>query len=270
MEMVALIGDGINERANSKPSGSPHRFAAVRVILCRPSHPGNVGAVARAMKTMGFSRLLLVGGPALPDPQASARASGAFDVLQAARRHSSLAEALSGTIFSVALTSRRRELANPPLWARDAAAELARFIEQGEVALVFGNETHGLANEELALCSAWASIPADSAYASLNLAAAVQVMCYELRLALLGRSPIPAHRPVDTLAAHEEVEGLLAAIEAAAIASGFLDPLRPGRLMLRLRRLFARARLERNEVNILRGLLAALMRQRVQSGDQKA
>lgn len=213
------------------------------------------------MKTMGFARLVLVGGPSLPDPQAEAMASGATDVLAACVRHESLAQALTGTVCAVALTSRPRDLANPPLWAKDATVRLAEAVCcGGEVALVFGNETTGLTNEELALCNLWAMIPANPEYASLNLAAAVQVLCYEMRLALAAVPPAPSFRAADTPAPYEAVEGLLAEIEAAAIACGFLDPARPGRLMLRMRRMFARAMPERNEVNILRGLFAMLRR----------
>lgn len=231
----------------------------VRVVLSRTSHPGNIGAAARALKTMGFSRLVLVAPKLFPDPQAEAMASGAGDVLASAQVVGSLAEALSGVTLALALTARRRDLATDPLWARNGAAELAETAAQGEVALVFGNETSGLSNEELALCARWAMIPANPAYSSLNLAAAVQLMCYELRLALAAASPTPSLPNAGMPATHDEVEGLMAHLESAALASGFLDPGNPRRLMLRLRRLFARAAIEREEVNILRGLLASFV-----------
>lgn len=245
-----------------KPSASlpPECFRRVRIVLSHTSHPGNIGAAARALKTMGFSRLVLVNPRVFPDPQAEAMASGAGDVLAAARVVGSLAEALQGVTLSLALTARRRDLATAPLWARDGAAELAAAAtagEAGEVALVFGNETSGLANEELAQCSRWAMIPANPAYPSLNLAAAVQLLCYELRLALAAVPPAPTFAAAGTPATHDEIEGLMAHLEREAVASGFLDPANPRRLMLRLRRLFARAGLEKEEVNILRGLLAA-------------
>ncbi|MCX7896533.1 MAG: RNA methyltransferase [Rhodocyclaceae bacterium] len=248
------------ESRDSKPSLGSSRLSAVRVVLCRPSHPGNIGATARAMKTMGFTRLILVQGPPLPDPQAEAMASNAGDILEAAVRVATLADALRGCYGALALTARSRELATPPLWAREAAAEMAQLCRHGDVALVFGNETTGLSNEELAICGRWAMIPANPAYSSLNLAAAVQVMCYEMRLALSELPAAPQSCAADIPARHDEIEGLLAEIESAAITCGFLDPQRPGRLMLRLRRLFARARLEKNEVNILRGLIATLAR----------
>ena len=249
-----------------KPPVSPEQPAAaaqagssmcerVRVVLCRPSHPGNIGAAARAMKTMGFGRLVLVAPQSVPDAQSAAMASGATDVLAAAQTVGSLAEALTGTVAAVALTARRRELAVAPLWARDAARRLA--ATDGEIALVFGNETFGLSNEELAACSHWAMIPANAEYSSLNLAAAVQVLCYELRLALADPGPPPAVPDAGTPATHDDVERLLDHLTRVATASGFLDPATPKRFDTRMRRLLARARIEREEVAILRGLLSA-------------
>jgi len=246
--------------ADSKPA-TRDSLSRVRIVLSRTSHPGNIGAAARALKTMGFARLVLVAPQCVPDAQSLAMASGADDVLRQAQVTDTLADALAGTTLALALTARRRDLATEPLWARDGASELAATVAHGgEVALVFGNETFGLSNEELAACARWAMIPANPAYPSLNLAAAVQLMCYEMRLALVAVPPAPTFARAGTPATHEEVEGLLAHCERAALASGFLDPERPGRLMLRLRRLFARAALEREEINILRGLLAALER----------
>jgi tRNA/rRNA methyltransferase len=155
----------------------------IRVVLSHPSHPGNIGAAARAMKTMGLSRLYLVNPKSFPDPQAVAMATGADDVLAAATVCATLAEALAGTISATALTGRRRELATEPMWARDAAAVVVEEAGQGDVALVFGNETAGLSNAEVALCRHWALIPTSPEYRSLNLAQAVQILCYELRLA---------------------------------------------------------------------------------------
>ncbi|MFN6961973.1 MAG: RNA methyltransferase, partial [Rhodocyclaceae bacterium] len=208
---------------NSNPSAfvAPDAFGRVRVVLVRPSHPGNIGAAARAMKTMGFSRLVLVAPKVFPDPHAEAMASGAADVLASARVVGSMPAALEGVTFALALTSRRRELATSPLWARPAASELAQAAVHSNVALVFGNETTGLTNEELAHCNRWAMIPANPAYASLNLAAAVQVMCYELRLAIEEAwgavPPAPIFASPGTPATHEEVEGLVAQLENAAM-----------------------------------------------------
>jgi tRNA/rRNA methyltransferase len=236
-------------------------LSRVRVVLCRPSHPGNIGAAARAMKTMGLSDLRLVLPRAFPDPEADARATGAVDVLQAAKIHASLDEALSGSVFSVALSARRRDLGPQPGEPRAMAAQLLGEAAFGEVALVFGNETVGLANDEIQHCNAAVTIPANPAFSSLNLGAAVQVLCYELRMAAWSGVP-PMADPKATpfaspAATHDEIEGLYGHLEAVMCDTGFLNPAQPGRLMPKLRRLFGRARLERDEVNILRGLLAA-------------
>lgn len=236
----------------------------VRVVLCQTSHPGNIGAAARAMKTMGLSQLVLVQPRYFPDPQAEAMASGAGDVLANARVVASLSEALQGTTLAVALTARRRELAVPPMWARDAAAQVVAHLTgdaaPGEVALVFGNETSGLSNEDLVMCPRWAMIPVSAEYKSLNLAAAVQILAYELRLAALDPGAPPPISDGGLAASHGEVEGLIEHLERVALDSGFLDPASPKRFMPRMRRLIARATIEREEVNILRGLLAALQR----------
>ncbi len=229
----------------------------IRIVLSHPSHPGNIGAAARAMKTMGLSRLYLVKPKSFPDPQAVAMATGADDVLAQATVCTSLTEALSGTVSATALTGRRRELATEPVWARAAATDLVAATATGEVALVFGNEKAGLSNEEVALCRHWALIPTSDRYRSLNLAQAVQILCYELRLAAVDVGAPPKVSDGGTPAAHEEVEALLFHLERAAVASGFLDPAQPERLMPRMRRLFSRAGLEREEVNILRGMLSS-------------
>jgi tRNA/rRNA methyltransferase len=229
-----------------------HPLSRIRVVLCRPSHPGNIGAAARAIKTMGLSRLVLVRPKRFPDPEARALATGALDVLQSARLCTTLDEALEGTTLSVAMSARSRELSHPPLDARAAAQELAQAARGEEVALVFGNETVGLSNEEVMRCSRIARIPADPKYASLNLAQAVQVMAYETRIAALDPGTAP---PPLEYATHEEVENFYAHLERSLYASGFLHPRYPRKLMDRLRRLFSKARLEKVEVNILRGIL---------------
>ncbi|NMG32211.1 RNA methyltransferase [Aromatoleum evansii] len=230
----------------------------IRIVLSRTSHPGNIGAAARAMKTMGLGRLWLVDPASFPDPVAEARASGAGDLLAAARVVGSLEEALEGTILSAAVTARRRERSVPVRNAREAAPELVSFAAQGEVALVFGNETSGLTNEEVGLCSMPVTIPANPAFSSLNLGAAVQLLCYELRMAALD--PVPPAEPLPDLAAFEEVEGFHRHLERAMTVSGFYDPANPKRLLQRVRRLFGRIRLEKEEVNILRGIISALER----------
>jgi len=233
-------------------------LARLRVVLSRPRHPANIGASARAMKTMGIHRLDLVKPQRYPDAQAEALASGAGDVLASARVHERLPAALEGCVLVAGFTSRPRDLSHPPRPLRDVAAELVDAAREGDVALVFGNETTGLSNAELSRCQRLVMIPASGDYASLNLAAAVQVACYEIAVAASAHSLQPARARKRATA--EDVEALHAHVERAMIASGFLRPARPGRLMQRLRRLVARAGLEREEVAILRGMLASLER----------
>src|SRR6185369_14442659 len=167
--------------ANSSMPPSP--FDRVRVVLVRTSHPGNIGSAARAMRTMGLSRLVLVQPRSFPDAEADALAASATDVLEQAQVCETLEEALAGTVVQVAFSARTRTLSHTPLDAREAARELLQT--PGELALVFGNETYGLSNEEVLLCNRLAHIPTDEEASSLNLAAAVQVAVYELRMAWL-------------------------------------------------------------------------------------
>ncbi|HHL4078666.1 MULTISPECIES: RNA methyltransferase [unclassified Burkholderia] len=243
--------------SSAPPSGG---FTSTRFVLVEPSHPGNVGAAARALKTMGFSRLVLV-APRVPhvqsDPDAIAMASGADDVLASAHVVPTLGEALSGVHWSIALTARTREYGPPRLAPRAAAAQASAQVGAGDIALVFGNERTGLANEHVEQCSALAHIPANPAYSSLNLAQAVQVLAYELRVAFLEQASEPSAQPqaeAGTLAQSDEIERMYVHLENALIALDFLDPRNPKKLMPRLRRLFARTGLEREEVNILRGV----------------
>jgi tRNA/rRNA methyltransferase len=231
----------------------------IRIVLSHTSHPGNIGAAARAMKTMGLSKLYLVKPESFPDPVALARASGAADVLASAKVVGSLEEALRGTVFSAAITARKRERAIPLKFAREAAPEIVVFAEgQGDVAVVFGTENSGLTNEEVEMCSMPVTIPANPVYSSLNLGAAVQLMCYELRMAAL--SAVASDEALPAAASFEEVEGFHRHFEQALISSGFYDPSNPKRLLQRVRRLFGRIRLEKEEINILRGILSAFER----------
>ena len=230
-------------------------LSRIAVVLSRPSHPGNVGAAARAMKTMGFSALRLVAPRRPPDAQATALASGALDVLEAARTFDRLEDALADASLAVGFSARSRDLSHPALPLREAAPAILAAARAGRVALVFGNETFGLTNEELGRCQMLCMIPANPRYASLNLAAAVQVACYELATSQ-GEHALPGEPPRHA-ATVEELEALFEHWEAAMVASGFLDPKQPKRLMERLRRLLGRARPEREEVKWLRGMLAA-------------
>lgn len=230
----------------------------IRIVLCGTVHPGNIGAAARALKTMGLARLHLVAPVRYPDPQAQWLASGALDVLRRAKICQHLDEALRDTVFSVACTARTRELAVPMVTAREAAARIVALARSGPVALVFGNETYGLTGEEVGKCRMLATIPADARYTSLNLGAAVQVFCYELRQAAIGDHVPRQKQP--PLAPHEQVEHFFDYVEQSAQECGFLDPRHPKRLMPRLRRFFSRVQLEQDELNILRGLLETLRR----------
>lgn len=230
------------------------------VVLSRPSHPGNIGSAARAMKTMGFGDLRLVAPKDFPSAEANALASGALDVLERARVFATLQEALGDAVLAVGFSSRPRDLSHPVRALREVADDIVAQSVHGRVALVFGNETFGLTNEELARCQWLATIPANPRYASLNLGAAVQVACYELAVAASSFSPVP--EPDRVPATLEEVEAFYAHLESAMVASGFLDPAQPKRLMERMRRLFARAGLEREEVRFLRGMLASFEKPR--------
>jgi tRNA/rRNA methyltransferase len=230
----------------------------VRIVLVETSHTGNMGSAARAMKTMGLTRLYLVNPRSLPDAQARAMASSASDVLANAVICTSLEDALRGTSLAVAVTARRRDLSHESLDARQAATDAAAQALISEVAFVFGTEMSGLSNEDVLKCQRIAHIPANPDCSSLNLAAAVQVLCYELRMAA-GFEVLPA-APEFPLATFEEVERLYTHLERTLTDVRFLNPEHPKRLMRRLRRIFGRVRLEREEVQILRGVLKMISR----------
>jgi len=229
-------------------------LAHIRVVLVRTTHPGNIGAAARAMWTMGLRQLILVMPERFPDPDATALATGATEVLARARIASSLHEALAGCALAVGLSARPRAFAGRVLPIREAAQEIVGCATEGDVALVFGTEMSGLSNTELAQCAIAATIPANPEYPSLNLAAAVQVAAYELRIAAGEHRVWTA--PQFRQATFDEIEALYAHASRTLTALRFLNPAQPKRLLPRLRRLFGRAKLEREEVNILRGILA--------------
>lgn len=234
----------------------PKPLDKVRIVLSHASHPGNIGAAARAMKTMGLGSLYLVNPRAFPDKEAETRAAGAWDILNNARVCASLDEALSGTFLAAAITARPRDLSHEVFDARQGALELLNHARQYPVALVFGTEMSGLTATEVSKCQVVVHIPANPDYSSLNLASAVQIMAYELRMALPELESLP--RTAGMPAEFNDVELLHRHLERVAISCGFLDPQEPKRFMQRLRRLFARARLEKEEVKILRGVLSAL------------
>jgi tRNA/rRNA methyltransferase len=231
-------------------------LAPIRIVLVAPSHPGNIGAAARAMMTMGLERLVLVAPRLFPHAEAVALASGATRVLDRASVVATLGEALSGCVLTVGLSARPREFAGRVLPMRAAAAEAIGHASRGDVALVFGTEMSGLSNAELARCALATTIPTNPDYGSLNLAAAVQVACYELRMAATSGDVWRAPRFAPATA--DEVEALYTHGTRTLMAMRFLDPRMPRRLIPRLRRLFGRAGLEKEEVNILRGILARI------------
>jgi TrmH family RNA methyltransferase len=238
----------------------PKLLDRIRIVLARTSHPGNIGAAARAMKTMGLSQLVLVEPAIFPNSQAEAMASGATDLLAQARVCSSLAEALEGATLALGVSARRRDIMSEVLTPPQCAERLLVAAQQANVALVFGNETSGLSNDELSLCQGLVSIPANPDYSSLNLAAAVQVLAYEIRQAWLGRGQWP--QPEIDAASLDDVERFYAHLESTLAELQFINPGSPGKLMLKLRRLFSRTRLAREEVNILRGILTAALEAR--------
>jgi len=228
----------------------------IRIVLVRTTHPGNIGATARAMHTMGLAQLTLVAPKRMPDAEAVALAAGGGHLLDRARCVESLDDALGGAVLTIGLSARRREFVGRVLTMREAAHQAIAHAQRGDVALAFGTEMSGLTNDELSRCAIAATIPANPVYSSLNLGAAVQVAAYELRVAASGS--VGWAPPRYPRARHEEIEGLYAHAERTLTALAFLNPAMPKRLLPRLRRLFARAALEHEEVNILRGILARI------------
>jgi tRNA/rRNA methyltransferase len=244
-------------------------FQRLRFILVETSLPGNIGAAARAMKTMGFSELVLVNprfADALTNEDAIAFASGAQDILASARVVGSIAEALEGCNYAAAVTARLREFSPPVLTPRVLAEQLAVDV-QVRAALVFGNERFGLPNEIVEKCNVLINIPSNPDYSSLNLAQAVQVLAYEARVAALGEGEVKSAKAGEIgfrgePASVAQIEGMYAHLEEALLAINFLNADNPKKLMPRLKRLFARAQLETEEVNILRGIANQILTKR--------
>ena len=237
-----------------KVQGNP--LEKVVVVLSHTSHPGNIGAVVRAMKTMGLSELRLVNPDLFPSEIATARASGATDVLDGAVVFSELKDALADCVYVVGSSARGRDFAGDVADARTASANLIQASAQGKVALVFGCETSGLTNAEVARCQTLAFIPANPDYSSLNLGSAAQVFAYELRMAagLVEGYAAPEFQPATQI----EIDAMFVHMEQTLTEIGFYNPANPRRLFARLRRLFNRTRLEREEVDIFRGIFRAI------------
>lgn len=244
------------------PQSSTSLFDRLRFVLVETSHPGNIGAVARAMKTMGFSQLVLVNPrfrDAVKHEEAIAFASGAQDLLAAAKIVSSIDDALEGCNYAAGLSARLREFSPPVTTPRVLTAHLA--AESGlNAALVFGSERYGLPNEIVEKCNVLINIPANPEYSSLNLAQAVQVMAYEARVASVGNAlPSTAIGFQGDAASVAQIDGMYAHLEQALVEIDFLDPDNPKKLMPRLKRLFSRTQLETEEVNILRGIARQIL-----------
>ncbi len=227
----------------------------VRIVLIGTTHPGNIGAAARAMKNMCLRQLVLVQPLHYPNAEATARASGAHDLLAGAKVCETLDEALQGCRLVVGASARLRSVEWPQVEPRECAAQMMAEAAQGEVALIFGRESSGLSNEELDRCHLLVHIPANPEYSSLNLAQAVQLLSYEMhQAARVHRAVDSGQRPVATA---EEMEGFFGHLEQALAEIGFSDPRRSEKLHRMLRRLFLRARPDTDELNILRGILSA-------------
>lgn len=229
----------------------------VRIILVGTTHPGNIGAAARAMKNMGQSDMMLVSPRQFPHEEARARASGAEDILDSARVVGSLDEALRDCVYVAGASARSRSIGWPSMAPRECAMRLLQESHNGTVAAVFGPEKSGLTNEDIDRCHTLLTIPTEPGFSSLNLAMAVQIICYELRVAEIGRSG-DEYVSETAPATAEELAHFYAHLEEVLTDGGFLDPDNPRHLMRRLRRLFVRARPDQNEINILRGMLSAL------------
>ena len=245
-------------------------FDNVRIVLVNTSHPGNIGAAARAMKNMGLSKLTLVDPEAFPSPVASGRAVSAVNILEAATVTKTLEEAVAGCGLVIGTSARIRSIPWPLISPQQCAQHVADDSRQNEVALVFGREDSGLTNEELQLCHFHVNIPADEKLSSLNLAAAVMVISYEVRMELLKREAEGQQAPVAPVdeeivegvdwdvpkATGKQVEGFYTHLEKTMIDLNFHDPANPRLLMLRMRRLFGRIRPDQMEISVLRGFLS--------------
>ena len=232
-----------------------------RIVLCETSHPGNIGSVARAMKTMGFSDLYLVNPKDFPSKHAQALACGAEDILKKATVVTSLEVALKNINHVIGFTARKRELTQPHKNVRDLSKQLINEASNNKIAIIFGNETNGLSNLELQHCQSLGFIDANSKYSSLNLAHAVQIVCHEIRMA----SEFPVKNKMlkqitKNYVSHDLQNGFYKHLEEILDEIGFLKKIQADRLMMRLRLLFNRTQMEKEEVNILRGILSEIQK----------
>lgn len=224
----------------------------IRIVLVEPSHPGNIGGAARAMKNMGLAQLFVVSPRRYPDPQADWRAAGALDVLDQAKVVDSVDDAIADCHWVVGTSTRSRRIPWPVASPKQIAAQIVEQPGDSEIAILFGREDNGLTNEELQRCHYHLQIPASEVYSSLNLAMAVQVVCYEIYQSSLDADPVP---PWDRkLANAKQLDGLLTHMQQVLQDTAFLETTNPGQTMTRLRRLFTRVQLDETEVQMLRGM----------------
>ncbi|MEO1929357.1 MAG: RNA methyltransferase [Gammaproteobacteria bacterium] len=231
----------------------------IQFVLVEPSHPGNIGAVARAISTMGFDQLALVKPQEHPHPESRARSSSALEVLLNAGVYNELEDAVGDSSYVIGTTARNRRISVPVSSIRDMANDILCKAEHQKISIVFGPETSGLSNEEIDRCNHLVYIPSSEQYPSLNLSMAVQVVAYELKMAEAIEITETVER---NLASGQELELFYEHLREVLLATGFLNPRNPKKLMRRLRALFNRAELDDNEVNILRGILASYQKPR--------
>ncbi len=228
----------------------------IRIVLVNTSHPGNIGSAARAMKTMGLSSLYLVAPEKFPNKQADALAVGAADILASATVVATVEEAIADCEMVVGTSTRNRKIPWPILTPREFAEKVQE--RPAKTAILFGREDSGLTNEELHLCHYHIQIPANPEFSSLNLAAAVQVIAYELHVSATRTKPCESEEWDFAWATTQQMEGFYEHLERVLMAINFLDPTNPRQLMTRLRRLYLRAHPDVMELNILRGVLSAV------------
>ena len=231
----------------------------IKFILFEPTHPGNIGAAARAIKTMGFDKLCLINPIEHPHPEARARSAGALDVLLGAEVFDNLQDAIKGCGLIIGTTARTRRISVPIKNIRETASSIFAEAKQKPVAVIFGPEKSGLINEQVDCCNQLVNIPSIGPYKSLNLAMAVQIVAYELRMA---SDALPAEIRARNLASNEDIELFYNHLNKVLLETGFLDPKNPKQLMRRLRTLFNRAQMDENEINIMRGILASYKTQK--------
>ena len=230
----------------------------IRVVMVETTHPGNIGAAARAMKAMGYKNLYLVKPKIYPNAEATARAAGADDILTNAVVCNSLQEALQGCVTVIASSARPRAISSPVFTPREYASKLHEMVMLGPVALVFGRESSGLSNEELEHCNVILQIPTNPDFSSLNVASAIQILCYAFIQGLQGLESEKTDREKVQLATADEMNYFYDHLQQSMIDVNFLNPEQPRKLMRRLKSLFNRANFDENEVSILRGFLAAV------------